>query len=292
MAELETIKIPELTPTSSATAEDQLIIRQGVSDKRISVAGLQASIVTGATQNSPGIVVLNNTVTSTSTTQASTANATRVAYNRGTAALNLATSVDNALIGKANAVHTHDASEIVSGVIPYYRLPAGSFEHHGILRVDSTNGSQTSSSGYVPSVERVNFIQQQLNEINQNVENLVGGVAFMPLPLDNEGETYATEFPIGTYLLASAGANVGVRGSRLYVSPVPINATEFTNSYIGQFSIGGFPEAHNLVGKWLHRGAVGPVINPINKGIRGWINSRSNNYDVAVNVAILCQRVA
>lgn len=298
MAELETIKIPELTPTSSANAEDQLILRQGVSDVRISVAALQSSIITGATQVTPGIVSLNNTVTSNSTTQAATANTVRIAYNRGTEALNLASTVNNALPGKANSVHTHDALQIVSGTIPTARLPRATSGTYGITQIDpSMDGAWAnnhSAAGRVPSVERVNFIQQQLNQINQNVENLIGGVAFMPLPIDNEGETFATDFPIGTYLLASAGANVGVRGSRLYVSPVPINATEFTNSYIGQFSTGGFPEAHNLLGKWLHRGAVGPMINPINKAIRGVVRGASVDADYVstVNVAILCQRVA
>lgn len=48
-----------------------------------------------ASTSSPGVVQLNDTVTSTSTTQAATANAAKVAYDRGTQALNAANSKVN-----------------------------------------------------------------------------------------------------------------------------------------------------------------------------------------------------
>lgn len=292
MADLETIKIPELEPTSSAGVDDQLIIRQGVSDKRISVSALKSSIIAGATGTVPGVVTLNNTVTSTSVSQAGTANSVRLAYNRGTEALTAANNFGAQLPGKANLNHTHAASDVVSGIFSRDRLPMGGFFSPGILQIDSTGGAVSSSAGYVPSVERANDLQRQINDLRQQLENVEVGGAFMPLPLDNAGQTYADDFPIGSYVIASAGANVGVRNQQVYVSPVPINATAFGSSYIGQFSIGGYPESHNLKGKWLHRGAVGPMVNPISKGMKAWSASYENEYNIEVNVAILCQRVA
>lgn len=298
MAEYETIKIPELSPTNTANAEDQLIIRQGLTDKRIAVSALQSGIVGQATLSTPGVVRLNNTVVSTSISEAATANAVRLAYERGTQAINSVSGFQAQINGKANINHTHSASQITSGVMDWQRLPLGNASNHGVVRIDPSlgNSGQSSSGGYVPSIERINSLQTTINQLQQTINQLELGSAFMPLPINNAGDLYTSDFPIGSYVLASAGNNVGQRNSRIYVSPVRAGAPSFTDAWAGQFSIGGFPESNNLQGVWLHRGAVGPYHNPSSKGLKGFFTNPQNDigadYNVPLNVAILCQRVA
>lgn len=291
MADIEVIKIPELDPAVTANPEDDLILRQGVIDKRISVSALKSSIIVGATASTPGVVQLNNTTTSTSISQAGTANSVRLAYNRGTEALNVANSALNGLNGKANTSHTHDASQITSGVMYWERLPQGSFSSHGIVRIDQSNGGQSSNNGYVPSVERINNIQQQIFALTQIISDVESGVAFMPLPLNNIGEPYTREFPIGTYLLASGGPNVGTRGMRCYISLADLSSPYFGNSHIGQYSLSESPSSSNLSGLWVARGAVGAFHNPVSKGLKGFLTGTGADYNELLNVAFLCQRV-
>lgn len=215
MADIETIKIPELVEAATLNPVDQIIVRQGSLEKRASISTLNAVFNQSATLTRAGIVQLNNSTTSTSIDQAATANSVRLAYNRGTEGVDAAANAMSVANSKANAVHTHDGSQITTGKIYWERLPLGTMSDHGVVRIDSYNTRGTSgaqaSGGYVPSVERVNTINNWLQELQTQLSQIVIGEGMMPLPLQT-ADMWTVDFPLGQYLLCNAG--VGNFGRR------------------------------------------------------------------------------
>lgn len=298
MPDLETIKIQELTEASSAENADQLIMRQGLIDKRITVGNFKDSITNGATLSTPGIVQLYNGVDSNSTSFAGTSNSVRLAYNRGTEALNQANNAMNVANGKANASHNHSASNITSGVLSWERCPLGQFGAHGVVRIDDSDGTNGSyapfgQKGYVPSVERVNSLKQQIDQLNATISSLELGSAFMPLPYNGSSANLQT-YPIGSYIVADAGkgfygtrnqtANFGIRLA-------PSKANQPGNS--GRFEIfsaldlPNIPSSQVLTGTWAQRGAIGTEPD--------WTGMPSNERTGLIGQTrtfILCQRIA
>lgn len=299
MPEVEVIKIQELTEASSAENADQLIMRQGLIDKRISVENFKASITNGATLSTPGIVQLYNGVDSNSTSFAGTSNSVRLAYNRGTEALNQANNAMNVANGKANASHNHSASNITSGVLSWERCPLGKFGEHGVVRIDDSDGTNSSyipfgQKGYVPSVERVNSLKQQIDNLNATIEALELGSAFMPLPYDGS-DAGNLNLPIGSYVLADAGK--GNYGLRNQTSNFGVRIAPYSNSrpgYNGRYEIystlasnAEVPVNQRLIGTWAQRGAVGTEPD-----WSGMPDKTQTGLIGNTRVAILCQRIA
>ncbi|XAI94017.1 long tail fiber protein [Pseudomonas phage vB_Pa-PAC2] len=129
------------TPNSVKTAYDLATTKANISHTHdasnitsgtIAVARLPVSSTTAQ-----GIVQLTDGVASTSTTTAATPNSVKTAYD-------LATT-------KANASHTHDASNITSGVIANARLPFASTTVYGIVTLLDSVASTSISTAATPN---------------------------------------------------------------------------------------------------------------------------------------------
>lgn len=102
-----------------------------------------------------GIVVLDDSVSSTSVVKAGTANAVKKAYDRGTTALNAAngkwTYSQSTIDARVRAVaptlapkaHTHSATQITSGVMAVDRLPLSTLTDKGIVQLSSAVNSSS-----------------------------------------------------------------------------------------------------------------------------------------------------
>lgn len=297
MADIETIKIPELVEAATLEQADQIIVRQGSLEKRASIATLNAVFNQSATLSRPGIVQLDNSVTSNSISTAATANTVRLSYNRGTEAVNVANNAIGIANSKANLNHTHDGSQITTGKIYWERLPLGTMGDHGVVRIDPYTArgisNAQSTSGYVTSVERANTLSQWCTELQQSIQDIVAGSGMMPLPLQT-ADMWTLDFPLGQYLLCNAGiGNFGRRqqiggttgsgrnfGISLEEARAP-GSGNFANppGYDGRYSLYDLsaesliPATRRVRGQWRQQGSVG-----------GQAGS-------GVPVAVLCQRI-
>lgn len=78
---------------------------------------LSSSLLPSSSTSVAGIVRLSTSHTSTSTSMAATPSAVKAAYD-------LAQAAQNSANQKAQATHTHSASQITSGVLAYQRIPS------------------------------------------------------------------------------------------------------------------------------------------------------------------------
>lgn len=170
----EVITIPELQEALTASGTDQAVIRQGGIDKRTFLSTLKTYFASPASLSTVGTVQLNNSIDSVSTTEAATPNTVRLAYNQATTALDTANAALSGLSGKANTVHTHIASDIVSGVMDIDRLPKGNLSAWGVVRPTTSlsNPAGDSANGYVPSLQLINLINNVVNGITLQLETM------------------------------------------------------------------------------------------------------------------------
>lgn len=244
----EVITIPELQETLTATGTDLAVVRQSGLDKKVSLATMKNYFITEATVSIAGIVQLNNTVTSTSITQAGTANAVRVAYNTGVTAQQTAQSAINQLSGKANTVHTHTAADTVSGVFSTARLPLSNLNSFGICRHTSSlaNPSGDSANGYVPSLPLVANINNAVNSINNTLNTLASN---------------------GTYNRWDGGAT-GLNAAQglLSLGAAPLTSPKFIGNVIvnnTNFQIGEAPDSYIRINRFGQLSLNGGVFNSI-----------------------------
>lgn len=297
MADIETIKIPELVEAATLEPTDQIIVRQGFLEKRASISTLNAVFNQGATLSRPGIVQLNNTVTSTSIDQAGTANSVRLAYNRGTDGVNAAANALSVANSKANIVHTHDGSQITTGKIYWERLPLGTMSDHGVVRIDSFTArgvsNAQSSGGYAPSVERVNTLNNWCQEIQNQIASIVVGQGLMPAPLE-VSDMWTLDFPIGQYLLCNAG--IGNFGRRQQIGGTTGSGRTFGISLedVRAPGSGNFANLPGYEGRYSLYDLSAESLIPVNRRVRGLWRMQGavgGQLGSGAPVSILCQRI-
>lgn len=261
----EYIDIGGLAPTSSVDDTDHIVVRKGLTDKRISIGDFTDSVLPIASTSNAGIVQLSSSTSSTSIDTAATSSAVMNAYNKGEEALAVANAATAQLTGKANTVHYHDASQVVSGIINRDRLPKANTYSHGIVR-PTDNLSLSSSQGYVASIESVKTIQQRLDGLDNQIQALELGSAFTPIPDTTTGDTGVVSFPIGTTLLVSAGTGFSRRGTPFSVYLASTASRNIQNDSIGSAGLGMYvvdggaaPLAQKLEGIWVARGSYSPI---------------------------------
>lgn len=285
------VSIPELTETITVDDPDFLIIRQGLVDRKVSISSFKDGLLPLASTSQQGIVQLSTATNSTSINTAATSSAVKAAYDLAQTAINDASDVADLLDTKANVSHTHDASAITSGTINVFRLPWANLSSHGVVR-PTDNLSLSSASAYVPSIESVKTIRQDLDNIQLQIDALELGSAFMPLPETTVGNTSITEYPIGTCLLVNAGTGFiersGNRGVRLCrVSTVDVAAKTAGAAGNGRFVVEGFTGAGiALNGVWVARGSYSPIF------ASGAFNITANSTTYAVQNCVLMQRIS
>jgi len=170
----EVITIPELQEAITAGATDQVVTRQAGIDKRSQLSTLKSYFASAASLSVAGVVQLDNTTNSSSTTTAATPNAVRVTYELASSANTKATNALDGLTDKANTAHTHVASDITAGVFNPARLPVSSSSAFGAARHTTSlaNPVGDSANGYVPSLVLVNTINTNANLANSRLDTL------------------------------------------------------------------------------------------------------------------------
>ena len=124
-----------------------------------------------ASTSEAGIVQLNNSVTSTSTTQAATANAAKVAYDRGTTALNTANSKMNtdpgtlgvgatAMVRRWNSWGQADAGAVLAG--------------SGLITISLTPQQDPQSGNMYLTITSVNLLSGTWRVMNYLTDKVVG----------------------------------------------------------------------------------------------------------------------
>lgn len=122
---------------------------------------------------------------------------------------NFATTVLNALGGKANTVHTHVASDITGGVFPAARLPSATDAAAGIVELatpaETTTGTDTARAVTPAGVKAV--ADTKANTSHTHAAGDVTSGTFLPARLPAATETAIGAVEIATVAEVAAGTD-------------------------------------------------------------------------------------